>query len=134
MQADLWDFLGDFGDGDKGFMGKQQVSQLATGASAPIEGGGAVPGAKSYNSQSGQIFGMLQQMMETMGKDLAEAQKEELRALISFHKLTAAKAEEIRAATEMKDAKTQMAADQKFLIELKKNCKAEDEAYAIRAK
>merc|ERR1719316_2538505 len=94
--------------------------------------------------------------METMGKDLAEAQKEELRAMISFHKLTAAKAEELRAATELKDSKTealakatqddanakqdledtktQMAADQKFLLELKKNCKIADEEYAARCK
>merc|ERR1719335_1600829 len=156
MQADLWDFLGSYGDGDKGFLPKQQLSALATGENQPIEGGGAAAGAKSYNSRSGQILGMLKQMMETMGKDLADAQKEELTALISFHKLTAAKREEIAAATEQKDAKTealakavqddanakqdledtkaQMAADQKFLIELKKNCKIEDEAYAARTK
>merc|ERR1719335_1631394 len=156
MQADLWDFLGSYGDGDKGFLPKQQLSALATGENQPIEGGGAAAGAKSYNSRSGQILGMVKQMMETMGKDLADAQKEELTALISFHKLTAAKREEIAAATEQKDAKTealaksvqddanakqdledtkaQMAADQKFLIELKKNCKIEDEAYAARTK
>merc|ERR1719262_37648 len=60
MQKDLWDFLSDYGDGDKGFLPKQAAAL----AQAPIEGGGAVPGAKSYNSASGQIFGMLQQMME----------------------------------------------------------------------
>merc|ERR1712224_209751 len=70
MQADLWDFLSSSHDEDKGFL--QQ----------PIEGGGAAAGAKSYNSRSGQILGILKQMMETFGKDLAEAQKEELRALI----------------------------------------------------
>merc|ERR1719420_2772816 len=102
MQADLWDFLGSYSDGDKGFMPKQQLSALQQ----PIEGGGAVPGAKSYNSRSGQILGMLKQMMETFGKDLAAAQKEELRALISFHNLVAAKQAEIDAMTKQKDAKS----------------------------
>merc|ERR1719335_1755504 len=156
MQADLWDFLGSYGDGDKGFLPKQQLSALATGQNQPIEGGGAAAGAKSYNSRSGQILGMLKQMMETMGKDLAAAQKEELTALINFHKLTAAKRAEIAALTDQKDAKTEataqavqddanakqdledtkeaMAADQKFLIELKKNCKIADEEYAARTK
>merc|ERR1719240_1983877 len=95
-------------------------------------------------------------MMETFGKDLASAQKEELRALISFHNLVAAKQAEIDAMTKQKDAKSaelakatqddaqakediedtkeQMAADQKFLIELKKNCKIADEEYAARCK
>merc|ERR1719240_1571900 len=95
-------------------------------------------------------------MMETFGKDLAAAQKEELRALISFHNLVAAKQAEIDAMTKQKDAKSaelakatqddaqakqdledtkeQLSADQKFLIELKKNCKIADEEYAARSK
>merc|ERR1719421_2629886 len=99
---------------------------------------------------------MLKQMIETFGKDLAAAQKEELRALISFHNLLAAKQAEIDAMTKQKDAKSaelakatqddaqakqdledtkeQLSADQKFLIELKKNCKIADEEYAARSK
>merc|ERR1719421_1390856 len=143
LQADLWDFLGMSRD-EKGFL--QQ----------PIEGGGAAPGAKSYNSRSGQILGILKQMMETFGKDLAAAQKEELTALINFNKLVAAKRAEIDAQTKQKNAKEEalaqatadtaqakqdiedtkaaLGADQAFLLELKKNCKIADEEYAARCK
>merc|ERR1719420_1000900 len=72
----------------------------------PIPGGGAAAGAKSYNSRSGQIFGILTQMKDEFGKDLANAQKEELRAMITFHNLKAAKQTEIDAATKLKDKKS----------------------------
>merc|ERR1719393_791009 len=123
---------------------------------APIEGGGAAAGAKSYNSRSGQIFGILQQMQEEFTKDLTGAQKEELRAMISFHNLRSAKQKEIDAATDLKnhkseelakaiqddanakedieDTKAALSADQQFLMELKKNCKIADEEYAARQK
>merc|ERR1719281_1061581 len=152
MRADLWDFLSSANT----FLPKQQgVSALSTGQD-PIPGGGAAAGAKSYNSRSGQIFGILSQMRDEFGKDLAAAQKEELRAMITFHNLKAAKQMEIDAATKLKDSKeaelaqatqddaqakedledTQaaMSSDQKFLLELKKNCKVADEEYAARAK
>jgi len=156
MQADLWDFLSTTAlNGDQqSFMAKQH--DFSAVQAAPIEGGGAAAGAKSYNSRSGQIFGILSQMMETFGKDLAEAQKEELRAMISFQNLKAAKQQEIDAATkllnqktellakttqddaqakeDLEDTKSQMAADQEFLIQLKKDCKVADEEYKARMK
>merc|ERR1719379_1410652 len=99
---------------------------------------------------------MLKQMMETMGKDLAAAQKEELTALINFNKLLAAKQAELDAQNKQKDAKEAalaqattdtaqaqediestkeaLGADQTFLMELKKNCKIAAEEYAARVK
>merc|ERR1719428_1590317 len=156
MQADLWDFLSTMSlNGDQQtFMAKQH--DFSAVQQAPIEGGGAAAGAKSYNSRSGQIFGILQQMMEEFGKDLSEAQKEELRAMISFQNLKSAKQQEIDAATDLlnqkteelakataddaqakedlEDTKKQMAADQEFLLQLKKDCKIADEEYAARQK
>jgi hypothetical protein len=95
-------------------------------------------------------------MHEEFGKDLAAAQKEELAAMITFHNLKAAKQKEIDAATDLKNHKTEelaqatqddanakqdledtqnaMAADQKFLMELKKNCAIADKEYAERSK
>eukprot|EP00746_Dinoflagellata_sp_MGD_P160704 gnl/MRDRNA2_/MRDRNA2_87581_c0_seq1.p1 gnl/MRDRNA2_/MRDRNA2_87581_c0~~gnl/MRDRNA2_/MRDRNA2_87581_c0_seq1.p1 ORF type:complete len:705 (-),score=242.88 gnl/MRDRNA2_/MRDRNA2_87581_c0_seq1:33-2147(-) len=151
LQSDLWDFLSSANT----FLPKQSLSALST-EQDPIPGGGAAAGAKSYNSRSGQIFGILSQMKDEFGKDLTNAQKEELRAMITFHNLKAAKQMEIDAATKMKDAKSAelakatqddaqakqdledtqaaMSSDQKFLLELKKNCKIADEEYAARAK
>merc|ERR1719393_668903 len=78
-----------------------------SGVQQPIEGGGAAAGAKSYNSRSGAIFGILQQMMEEFGKDLSNAQKEELRAMISFQNLKSAKQQEIDAATKLLNQKSE---------------------------
>merc|ERR1719482_241515 len=157
MQTDLWDFLSAVGAGEKTFLPTKQhdFSALST-QQDPIPGGGAAAGAKSYNSRSGQIFGILQQMQEEFGKDLSAAQKEELRAMISFHNLRTAKQKEIDAATDLKnhkseelakaiqddanakedieDTKAALSADQQFLMELKKNCKIADEEYAARQK
>jgi len=147
MQADLWDFLSST---PHSFLPKKGLLQQ------PIEGGGAAAGAKSYNSASGQIFGILNQMKDEFTKNLGNAQKEELRAMLSFQNLKSAKQQEMDAATGLKDKKTAelaqatqddaqakqdledtqaaLSADQKFLIELKKNCKIADEEYAARSK
>jgi len=117
---------------------------------------GAAAGAKSYNSRSGGILGILKQQGDEFAKNLASAQKEELDSLVSFHKLAAAKNAEIAEATKQKDAKeleladlldkaakakedqeataNTMEADKKFLAETEKGCKTEDELYAKRSK
>merc|ERR1719387_659555 len=117
---------------------------------------GAAAGAKSYNSRSGSILGILKQQGDEFAKNLAAAQKEELDALVSFQKLAAAKNAEIAAATKQKDAKelelsdlldkvakakedqeataNALEADKKFLAETEKGCKTEDELYAKRSK
>jgi len=159
MQSDLWDFLASVGSGEKNFLPAKQhdFSALATEEEqSPTGLKGAAAGAKSYNSRSGQIFGILSQMADEFTKDLTEAQKEELRAMISFHNLRSAKLKEIDAATDLKnhkseelakavqdeanahedieDTKAALSADQQFLMELKKNCKIADEEYAARQK
>jgi len=124
--------------------------------SNPNEVHGAAGGAKSYNSRSGGILGVLKQMGDENAKDLATAQKQELQSEIDFQKLQAAKVAEIAAATEQKDQKetalsdllykvagakkdiekTQatLAADEAFMLEMTKNCAVEDEEYAGRVK
>merc|ERR1719498_687624 len=77
----------------------------------PIADGGAAAGAKSYNSRSGQIFGLLDQMKDQFTEDLASATKEEAMAMEQFQKLKAAKESEIAAATEQKKTKSAELAD-----------------------
>eukprot|EP00747_Dinoflagellata_sp_TGD_P140448 gnl/TRDRNA2_/TRDRNA2_176011_c0_seq45.p1 gnl/TRDRNA2_/TRDRNA2_176011_c0~~gnl/TRDRNA2_/TRDRNA2_176011_c0_seq45.p1 ORF type:complete len:684 (+),score=241.68 gnl/TRDRNA2_/TRDRNA2_176011_c0_seq45:68-2119(+) len=148
MQRDLLSFLAD-------------IKQVAPGKEAafleqPIEGGGAAAGATSYNSKSGEIFGVLGAMQDQFKSDLESAQKEESMALTQFQKLSASKASEIGAATKQKDQKeteltdimakaaqakedlettsTTLAADQAFMADLVKNCALADTEYAGRVK
>jgi len=117
---------------------------------------GAAAGAKSYNSRSGRILGILSEMKDETSRDLAEAQRNDFRAEVAFQNLRAAKLDEIAVATAQKKRKeadladtiTQaaeakedkeateeaLAADQKFLANLLKDCKFEDEEYQKRKK
>jgi len=147
MQKDLFDVLGALGGGDaKGasFLGK------------PNELEGAAAGAKSYNSRSGGIFGILSEMKDQFVRDLSNAQKEEFMALVEFQKLRAAKLAEIASAQEQKEAKEKAladlmakaatakedlaateeakAADEKFLANLEETCTTEKNEYASRVK
>merc|ERR1719310_2204264 len=98
---------------------------------------------QSYAPQSGQIFGILKQM-------------EEMQAQQAYEDLKAAKENEIKAGTELKDKKTQeladtdaklaqdkqdlddtrnsLSADQKFLMNLKETCQMSDAEYEERVK
>jgi len=150
-------FLGQSRRGDSLPWSQRDKSDEAIGKDAnPNALHGAAAGAKSYNSRSGGILGILKQMGDENAKDLATAQKQELQAEIDFQKLQAAKLGEIAAATEQKESKesqladllvkvakakrdiekTQaaLAADEAFLLEMTKNCKVEDEEYAGRVK
>jgi len=117
---------------------------------------GAAAGAKSYNSRSGSILGILKAMGDNTAKDLGDAQKEELQAEISFQNLQAAKIAEITAATKSKEQKElalsdllykvanakedvtattkALEADQTFLAETMEGCGKEDAEYAKRMK
>merc|ERR1719158_1550314 len=55
----------------------------------------AIPGMQSYAPQSGQIFGILQQMKEDFEVNLSEAQKAEAKSKAEFDALKAAKEDEI---------------------------------------
>merc|ERR1719158_1939047 len=116
--------------------------------------GGAAKGAKSYNSRSGGILGLLKQQSDAFTERLATAKKEEGEALAAFNKLAAAKNSEIAAATQQKDAKSveladlmdkaakakedieattnSLSADEKFLLETTQGCKTEDDLFAKR--
>jgi len=119
-----------------------------------LKGGGA--GAKSYNSRSGAIFGILGEMNDQFKRDLGAAQKQDFTALVNFQKLSAAKTSEISAATKQKEMKEGQLADlqakvaeakesidasndaldsdNSFLQNLLKNRKKEDEEFAARSK
>jgi len=105
---------------------------------------------------SGEIFGMLQQMKESFETNLANAQKEENESQAGYEQLKAAKEDEIAAGTELADTKTQelattdeknaqskesledttntLAADTKFLANLKEQCGNMDQEYEERTK
>merc|ERR1719191_575494 len=105
---------------------------------------------------SGEIFGMLQQMKESFETNLANAQKEENESQAGYEDLKAAKEAEISAGTELADTKTQelattdekcaqskesledtrntLAADTKFLANLKEQCSNMDQEYEKRTK
>jgi hypothetical protein len=172
MQKDLFDMLGTF-DKILGTNHKKEESSIATGAfmgevflpkrdAAVLEqegdeqpSGGAA-GAKSYNSQGGEIVGLLGAMQDEMVRDLSAAQKEEFKALVDFQNLRAAKLAEIEATNKQKEltetaladllnkaakahedleaTKEAKAADEKFLAELEKNCQVVDQEYQQRSK
>lgn len=119
-----------------------------------LKGGSA--GAKSYNSRSGPIFGILGEMKDEFMRDLSSAQKADFTAEVNFQNLNAAKTGEMAAATKQKEMKEGQLADlqakvanakesiessnaaidsdTKFLNNLLKNTKKEDEEYAARVK
>jgi len=151
LQKDLFDFLGAFkgeeeGRGRSFFLEEKQPNALE----------GAAAGAKSYNSRSGAIFGIMDAMKDEFTKELAQATKEETKAAALFSELKESKLAEIAAAESQKDAKEKelaelmkqvsdtdediaalnasLDADQKFMIKMTESCKAEDEEYASRVK
>merc|ERR1719326_719122 len=139
MQKDLMNLIGSLKDVKPSIAGAFLESKAPSGAAA---------GAKSYNSQSGQIVGILGAMEDKFKADLTDAQKEELQAIIQFQKLTAAKtaemvaankqienkekelAELLQAAAQAKEdleaTKETLAADQDFLANLIKECTVVD--------
>merc|ERR1740117_652322 len=66
---------------------------------------------QSYAPQSGEIFGILNQMKESFEQNLAETQKDEAANVAAFEQLKAAKEDEIVAGQEQIDKKTQELAD-----------------------
>jgi len=166
LQKDLFDVLGALQEATgesmpssslgETFLPRRGATALDQRDAQPSGLSGAAAGAKSYNSRSGQIVGILSEMHDEVTRDLSTAQKEEFQAVVAFQKLRAAKLAEIEAAKKLKaekeaqladllaksaqakeeiaDLKAALAADQEFLANLEKNCKAEDDAYAGRVK
>merc|ERR1719399_2770104 len=112
--------------------------------------------AKSYNSRSGEIFGILQQMKETFEQDLSKEQQQEKEAQARFEELIAEKKRGIEVARERKNTKVtelseseialvnakhdlkntrkDLSADQKFLVDMKEKCSASDKEFEQRKK
>jgi len=110
----------------------------------------------SYAPQSGQIFGILQQMKETFESNLAQSQKDELANAKAYEDLKVAKEEEIAAAQAQVDTKTvelattdeklaqskqdiedtraSLSADEQFLMTLKETCSMTDKEFEQRQK
>jgi len=112
--------------------------------------------APAYANQSGEIFGILENMKETFEADLASSQKEEAANQKAYEDLKAAKEAEIAAGQEQIDKKTDelaatdeklaqdkvdkedtentMAADEAFLMDLKEKCQQTDQEFEQRQK
>lgn len=108
----------------------------------------------SYNFQSGEIVGVLKQLKEEMEGDLSEAQKIEQQRTAAFAELSAAKTQEIDAGYKMSEEKEDqlanqdnalaeakedlsqeegvLAADQKFVKNLKETCEEADKNFEKR--
>jgi len=109
-----------------------------------------------YAPQSGEILGMLKQMLETMEKELMEITAAEEQAIKDFEVMIAAKEKELNANTGAIEAKIERAAeigleivetkedlddssktlveDKKFLSELEKDCGTKEEEWNKRCK
>jgi len=110
----------------------------------------------SFAPASGEIFGILKQMKESFETNLANSQQEEQQSQKDYEEVKAGKEEEIKAATELIDVKSGelatadeknaqskemlednrnvLAADTKFLGELKMQCQNIDQEYEERVK
>merc|ERR1719506_498576 len=116
----------------------------------------SIPGFKSYGSQSGQIFGILNQMLEDFEDHLNEIQIGERKAKRDYAALEAAKNDQIadgnkevidldkrlgntgeskaQAEKDLLEANEQLGSDTTFLANLKKSCKEHDEEFDTRMK
>jgi len=112
--------------------------------------------APEYEPQSGEIFGILQQMKETFETGLATSQKEETNNQKAFEELRAAKNEELKAGKaqidskteeltnsdaknaeskeDMEDTKNSLVEDEKFMVSLKEQCSMTDREWEARQK
>jgi hypothetical protein len=117
---------------------------------------GAPTNSGSYTPASGQIFGILNQMKEEFETNLAKMQEEEKTAQTDFADLKSAKSAEIAGNKKMTKDKTAeladtedalakakedldltreaLAADTKFLSELKLRCQQSDKDWELRSK
>jgi len=111
---------------------------------------------QSYAPQSGEIFGILKNMLSTFEADLSQAQKDEMQSQSAYEQLKAAKEDEIKegqdhleekqeelantdeslanAKEDLEDTRTSLAADQAFLANLKEKCQLTDQEYEQRTK
>eukprot|EP00927_Polykrikos_kofoidii_P047445 TRINITY_DN415_c0_g1_i6.p1 TRINITY_DN415_c0_g1~~TRINITY_DN415_c0_g1_i6.p1 ORF type:complete len:721 (+),score=192.90 TRINITY_DN415_c0_g1_i6:67-2163(+) len=111
---------------------------------------------QSYAPESGEIFGILKEMLETFEANLSESQKEEIENQKSYEGLKAAKEQEIAADNAQINSKSQrlaetdaklaeskqdivdtrksLSADEQFLMMLKEKCQMTDKEWEERSK
>merc|ERR1719460_131673 len=116
----------------------------------------SIPGMQSYAPQSGQIFGILNQMKEDFEVNLSEAQKSEAKAKSEYESLKAAKEDEIatgkklivstdgsiaefqekyaQASKQLEDTQDQLGLDTEFLKNLEEKCANTDADFDKRVK
>lgn len=121
-----------------------------------LSGGQSNSDSDSYAPQGGEITGLLEQMKETMEKDLADASKAEEKAKADFAAMSKAKEDQITALTRMiedktarsgevgvdlvnlmddlDDTSTALTEDKKFLADMSTDCKTKKEEWAKRSK
>merc|ERR1712137_723671 len=96
----------------RGVITPSQKRAVASFVQAPQDYFDAKPTFKqSYAPQSGEIFGILTQMLETFEANLSQSQKEEMANQKAYEDLKAAKEDEIAAGQEQIDKKTAELAD-----------------------
>merc|ERR1719456_2045458 len=115
-----------------------------------------MPSAGSYAPQSGQIFGVLNNMKESFEANLDQSRKDESNAVSTYTQMKKAKDDEIAAGTNqintktqelaesdekcasdkqsLKDTRSSLAADEEFLAMLKSTCADMDAQMAERQK
>jgi len=130
-----------------GVLTRSQKRKVAAFVQQPASAG-------SYAPASGEIFGILKQMKETFETDLAAAQEDEKKSQAAYEELKAAKEAEIAAAQEQVTTKTgelaatkekkaaaetdkeetmeSLAADEKYLVNLKEKCALTSKEYEER--
>merc|ERR1712032_46135 len=141
----------------RGVITPSQKRAVASFVQAPQDYFDAKPTFKqSYAPQSGEIFGILTQMLETFQGNLAQSQKEENENQKAYEDLKAAKEAEIAAGQEQIDKKTgeladtdeknaqakediedtkkSLSADEEFLMMLKEKCSMTDKEWEERQK
>merc|ERR1711933_272234 len=129
----------------QGVITPSQKRAVASFIQAPQDYFDAKPTFKqSYAPQSGEIFGILTQMLETFEANLSQSQKEEMENQKAYEDLKAAKEAEIAAGQEqiekktaeladtdeknaqakedIEDTRNSLAADEQFLTMLKEKC------------
>merc|ERR1719273_1861968 len=141
----------------RGVITPSQKKTIAAFIQAPQDYFDAKPTFKqSYAPQSGEIFGILTQMLETFEANLSQSQKEEMENQKAYEDLKAAKEAEIAAGQEQIDKKTgeladtdeknaqakediedtkkSLSADEEFLMMLKEKCAMTDKEWEERQK
>merc|ERR1711897_73437 len=141
----------------QGVITPSQRRAAASFVQAPQDYFDAAPTFKqSYAPQSGEIFGILTQMLETFEANLAQSQEEEMKNQKAYEELKKAKEDEIAAGQaqidkktseladtdeknanakdDLADTKKSLAADEEFLMMLKEKCSMTDKEWEERQK